>query len=250
MAGLVVPMLVTATLQQGLVFDPRHGLALDGLLASAIRAKRAQGAPGSLLDGGLGPLDPKTWELPLAACTRAESLWHWLATSGLPVDRNGDPVPLIPDPHRLFQALDERRAPQVAISQPQHAGGARGRFRQRVTPVLAIPAAKVLWRAVGDPETVRNLLQDLPSIGARRGSGEGAVLAWSVEEAPIDDPDAFAHEHPDGTQGRPLPEACVLSLGRRSQETGPAGLRPPLFHPANQHLLVIASEREPQHATT
>lgn len=250
MARLTVPMVVTATLQQGLVFDATHGLALDGLLVSALRAKAAQGAPGSLLDGGLAPEDPQTWELPLEACRRAGDLWHWLATSGLPVDRYGAPVPLIPDPHRLFQAVDERRAPQIALSQPLHVGGARGRFRQRVTPVLAIPAAKIVWHAVGDLAAVQSLVETIPSIGGRRGSGEGAVLSWSVEESSTPEPEVFAHLHPNGEQGRPLPETCVRSLGRTGREMAPAGLRPPLFHRANQHLLVVRSEQEKSHAAS
>lgn len=243
-------MTVTATLQQGLVFDVRHGLALDGLLVSALRAKAASGAPGSLLDGGLAPDEPQAWELPLAACRHDEGLWHWMATSGLPTDLAGTPVPLIPDPHRLLQTLDERRAAQVAISQPQHVGGARGRFRQRVTPVLAIPAAQIIWHAVGDPNAVLRLLESLPSIGGRRGSGEGAVLSWQVTEAFPDDQHVFAHTHPNGSQGRPLPEACIHSLGMTSLDVAHAGLRPPLFHPAHQHLLVVASGKENGHATS
>lgn len=243
------PMVVTAYLQQGLVYDLRHGLALDGLLASALRANAAQGAPGSLLDGGLALDEPHVWDLPLQACKQAQGLWHWLATSGLPLDTYGEPVPLIPDPHRLLQTLDERRAHQIAIKQPQNVGGARGRFRQRVTPVLSIPAATIVWHAVGDIAAVDSLLASLPSIGGRRGSGEGAVLKWHIEKATPEDINAFAHTHPNGEQGRPLPEECIGSLGRVSREFAPAGLRPPLFHPANQKILVIASGEAKNNAT-
>lgn len=244
MAGLGQPMTVIAHLQQGLVYDTRHGLALDGLLTSVLRTRAAQGAPGSLLDGGLAMDEPQAWELPLAVCERAPGLWHWLATSGLPVNSSGEPVPMVPDPHRLLQTLDERRASQVAIKQPQNVGGSRGRFRQRTTPVLSIPATKIVWHAVGDIAQVSALLSILPSIGARRGSGEGAVISWTVEPACPEDLNLFGHTHPDGTQGRPLPEECVHSLGRVSLEFAPAGLRPPMFHPANQKMLVVSSEEE------
>jgi hypothetical protein len=237
-------MVVTAFLQQGVVYDVRHGIALDGLLASALRSNEAQGTPGSLLDGGLALDEPQTWELPLEACEASQGLWHWLATSGLPTDSEGKPVPLIPDPHRLLQTLDERRASQIAIRQPQHVGGSRGRFRQRVTPVLSIPAAKIVWHAVGDLAQVESLLTVLGSIGGRRGSGEGAVIKWSVEQAKPEDINRFGHTHPNGTQGRPLPEECIRSLGKVSKEFAPAGLRPPMFHRSNQKFLVVTSEEE------
>lgn len=243
MARLGTPMIVTATLQQGLAFDVKHGLALDGLLVSSMRSQEAQGSPGSLLDGGLALDVPQIWELPLARCTRDGDLWHWMATSGLPTDEAGLPVPFIPDPHRLLQTLDERRAAQIAISQPQHVGGARGRFRQRVTPVLTIPAAQIVWHAVGDPDRVQQLLENVPAIGGRRGSGEGAVLRWSVIDVNPENIDYFAHTHPTGIQGRPLPEGCVRSLGMVSEEVAPAGLRPPLFHPSQQQMLVVSSRK-------
>jgi hypothetical protein len=244
MARLNEPMIVTAFLQQGVVYDVRHGIALDGLLVSALRANAAQGAPGSLLDGGLALDEPQAWDVPLEACEASQGLWHWLATSGLPTDLEGNPVPLIPDPHRLLQTLDERRASQIAIRQPQNVGGSRGRFRQRVTPVLSIPAAKIVWHAVGDPSQVESLLTVLGSIGGRRGSGEGAVTKWSVELATPQDINHFGHTHPNGKQGRPLPEDCIRSLGKVSREFAPAGLRPPLFHHSNQKLLVVNSEEE------
>lgn len=245
MVGLMEPLRVTAHLQQGVVFDSRHGIALDGLLVSGIRSRMAQGGPGSLIDGGLAAESPETWPIPLGTCQRAsEPLWHWLATSGHLVDHAGRPASMIPDAHRLLQTIDEVRVRHIAVRQPLHVGGPRGRFRARVTPVLSIPAARIIWHAVGNRDEVLSLITPITSIGARRGSGEGSVLRWEVDPVSVDDPWHFAHTHPDGEPGRPLPEACIASLGRTVTGTAPAGLRPPMFHPAQQHMLVVSSTVE------
>jgi hypothetical protein len=41
-----------------------------------------------------------------------------------------------------------------------------GRYQRRVVPVMAHPATTLTWRAVGDPNRIRDLLIDLPSIGS------------------------------------------------------------------------------------
>ena len=40
---------------------------------------------------------------------------------------------------------------------------------------MAHPATSLTWRAVGDPDLIRDLLTDLPSIGKHRSVGEGLV---------------------------------------------------------------------------
>lgn len=238
---------VVAVLQQGISIDPRYGVSLDGLLASQIRAEQAHrlgpGTPGSVLDGGLNPQDgedPLEVDLPLARCTiGGEEDWHWLTTIGQPVDHDGNPVPFDPDPHRMLGGLDERRAEQVAVSLPKNVGGPRGRFRNRVTPVLVVPAAAIVWHAVGQPAEIRRLLEPLTTIGARRGSGEGTVLRWEFSVVYKEDPLLFGHTHPDGTLGRPVPRACAERLGMSCRRLGYAGLRPPMFHPVRQRMLVL-----------
>lgn len=247
MAGLELrlePLVVTATLQQGVVMDLRHGIAFDGLLVSALRGLAAHqeglGAPGSLLDGGLGGLNPVEWDLPLGRCAGGLGAdWHWLTTTGLPVGPHGDRVSPIPDPHRLLGALDERRAEQVAVALPKNVGGPRGRFRSRATPVLSFPAHAVIWHAIGDASKILELVQDLPAIGSRRGSGEGAVLRWEVRPVSPANPDKFAHLHPDGVLGRPVPHDCAAAVGVPTGRVGLAGLRPPLFHTGRQRVLVL-----------
>lgn len=243
-AGTMLPLRVEAQLQQGIVLDPRYGVSFDGLLAAQARheeaAKIAPGTSGSDLDGGLVVGEPVDWPLPLSRCPIGGDDWHWLATTGQPVDHAGAPVRPEPDAHRLFMRLDERRAEQVAISVPKAAGGARGRFRNRLTPVLAVPCAGIVWHVVGDPEEILRMVAGLSTVGARRGTGEGAIVRWTVD-VPADspDPERFAHLHPDGSLGRPVPQQCADWLGIPGGDTGYAGLRPPMFHPSRQRLLVL-----------
>ena len=247
MAGLT-PFTVTAVLQHGIVLDARRAVTLDGLLASVTRAgARPAGVPGSLLDGGLDTDAPADWDLPLARCDRAGE-WHWLCTAAFPVGVDGQPLPAgPPDVRRLLTRLDERRAAQVAVRVPAGAGGPRGRYRPRIAPVLATVAAAVTWRAVGDPAGVSALLDGLPAIGGRRGSGEGAVLAWQVQATAGDNVDAdwFGHTHPDGTLGRPCPVGCAARTGATGWTVGVAGLRPPVMHPARQRELAVPSGSSP-----
>jgi len=242
-----VPVTITARLQQGMVFDPRYGVAFDGLLAAQLRAQHANdlepGMSGSDLDGGLLASDPLDWDLPLAKCSRsAETGWHWLATTGQLVDHHGMPVCTGYDPHRMLNRLDERRAEQVAVKLPKNVGGARGRFRNKATPVLSVPAHSVIWHAVGDPVRIDELVRGLATVGARRGSGEGAVLSWTIAVADSDgekELERWGHLNPDGSLGRPVPHECAEWLGIDMNSTGYAGLRPPMFHPSRQKLLVL-----------
>lgn len=249
MAGLNVPFTVTARLRSGVSLSHRYGLTLDGLLASQIRhvAKQTQlgpGASGSELDGGLDADVPVDWDLPLAKCTpNAEEpqVWHWMCTAGMPYGPDGLPVLVEepPDPHRLLTRVDDRRAQQVAIRVPADTGGPRGRYRARTTPVLVIPAMALQWRAVGDPDTTLDLLSGIPALGARRGSGEGAVLEWCVTVEPDADADSYAHTWADGRIGRPIPRGCADRVGAVDWVPGSSGLRPPLFHPSRQMLMAV-----------
>jgi CRISPR type IV-associated protein Csf3 len=248
MAGLAAPahqaLEIVARLQQGVVMDLRYGIALDGLLMSSVRSAQASDrgvTTGSLLDGGLSVSELAEWDIPLGRCDHAGAQdWHWLATTGMPVNSEGTRVSGVPDAHRLLGDLDERRAEQVAVALPKNVGGSRGRYRRRVTPVLTLPATAVVWRAIGDLNAVQDLLSFLPTVGGRRGSGEGSVIAWEVREAdPNEDPWSFAHLHPDGVLGRPAPLPCAERLHVPTHHQGVAGLRPPMFHSGRQQVLVL-----------
>ena len=108
-----------------------------------------------------------------------------------------------------------------------------GRYQRRVVPVMAHPATTLTWRAVGDPDRIRDLLTDLPSIGKHRGVGEGLVTRWEVSETP-EVPDWVAgHEHEPGVLGRTAPPRCV-DEPRDAGLLGAATVRPPYLHPASR----------------
>lgn len=240
------PLVITAYLRHGLSLDLRYGIALDGLLTASLRASEGylKGImAGSLLDGGLALGAPKEWDLPLGKCKEdLEIGWHWMATTGQPIDIYGKPLPSAPfDPHRLMVRLDERRSEAIALSIPKNVGGPRGRYRTRVTPVMNTPCFGLVWHAYGNSEKIKELVESLTTIGARRGSGEGAVSSWDILEVSPKGLDifTFAHTHPDGNLGRPVPTLCAQKLGFKDNPTGYAGIRPPMFHSSRQKILVL-----------
>lgn len=237
----MVPVVVSASLQQGVVWDRRLGLALDGVLASVVRRLSAPaGTAGSLIDGGLSVEEPRMWELPLAKCDGGGD-WHWACGHGVAVDGEGVAVPSgVPDVKQLSQRPDERRAALTAARIPADVGGRRGRFRPRLRPVLTTPAVSVQWRALGVPDALQSLLGYVTAVGGRRGIGEGAVLRWDVTPVEVEDVYAFVHLV-NGHLSRPVPEVCARTLGVEFA-TVRAGIRPPYFHPAEQRLLAVPTE--------
>lgn len=246
MAGLIgVPFLVTAIVRSGVSVSPRYGLTLDGLLAAQMRHEKkrellGEGASGSDLDGGLDADEPVDWDLPLARCERdTDTGWHWACTGARLLRHDGSPVDSLaaPDTHRLLVRVDDRRAQQVAVRVPADTGGPRGRYRARTTPVLVTPAAALEWRAVGDPDAVALILAHVPAVGARRGSGEGAVTSWQVTVHEDVNPDEWCHTFESGRVGRPIPVSCAARVGATGWVEAVSGLRPPLFHPSRQRML-------------
>lgn len=251
-----VCFVITAYLQHGITLS--RSLTLDGLLAAVLRQTIGQGEPGSLVDGGLDQPNPVDWSLPLTVCEPepGSQLWHWAASNVQLHDHDGpltdrvltDWTDGIPDVHRLSTRLDETRAVHTAVRIPVDAGGNRGRFRKRITPVLTIPAVRAVWTGIApDPSVVFDLLVSVPAIGARRSRGEGTVTGWVLTTFPdVTDPvDQHVWAHTDPVHHaltRPVPMSCVetLPVGVGGPWTpGSAGVRPPLFHPARQTLLAI-----------
>ena len=247
----MVPVTVTARLQQGIVFDLRFGTAFDGLLASTIRdqakavhyQETGRIVTGSMLDGGTRIKTPATVELPLARCQNAaDDDWHWLATTGYPLGWDGELVAGDPDVHYLHTRLREHVAEQTVLKMPTTIDASSGRFRNYRLPVPVTVAYAVAWRAVGDPDKLRELTSAITSIGGRRNSGEGAVLSWDVTVDEAGDWNQFGHLHPDGTLGRPTPTSCASKLPDTTfnpARTGMAGIRPPYFHAATQRHVLL-----------
>jgi len=193
-----------------------------------------RGAP-SLIPALADTPRPVDLPLPLARCPGAGGdQWHWAATCAYPQDRVPD---LPPEVHTWTGRTDPRALEHLCSALPAVLPERQGRYRARRMPLLVTTRRAVSWHAVGDPEQVLALLTGVTTIGKKRRTGEGHVLAWEVLPAPELDRWSAAHLHPDGTLGRPTPQACLTGRRVPAGGYGTAGLRPPYFHPARQHPL-------------
>jgi hypothetical protein len=141
-----------------------------------------------------------------------------------------------PDIRWRTSRTDRQRLQHLtAVIGRQAVSDSTGRYQRRVIPVMAHPASSVTWRAVGDPDLIRDLLTELPSIGKHRGVGEGLVTRWEVTETP-DMPEWVAgHEHEPGVLARTVPVRCLReTAGSDAGPLGAATIRPPYLHPASR----------------
>lgn len=233
----MIALQITATTPHGIVLSRPWGPALDGLLSSVLwhRRKWAARAAGHYLTyQHHNP--PELIELPLDRCgdPNHDPDWHWMATFAdlhpLPDDLSS------PDIRWRTSLTDHQRLQQLSDTIGRQAVSDRsGRYQNRVVPVMAHPTTHLTWRAVGDPDGIRDLLTDLPSIGKHRGVGEGLITSWDVTELSTVDRWSAGHEHQPGILGRATPARCLA--GRSDITTGPiavAAIRPPYLHPASR----------------
>lgn len=235
MTTAMEPMTVRAHLAAGIAQAAPWGIALDGLLASELwaREKATCRDAGRPYVRALETDSPPDLDLPLARCQPAEGPWHWAATCAHPDQDHGRL-----DVHTWTGRVDARALEQVATTLPKTVSQRQGRYRSRRMPLLVTPCASITWHAVGDIPAVHDLLETITSIGKKRSSGEGHVLRWEVTPAPELDKLTAAHLHPDGTLGRPVPDACHQLLSPVDDGgRGRAGIRPPYMHPDRQHQL-------------
>lgn len=233
----MIALQITATTPHGVVLSRPWGVALDGLLASVLwhRRKWAARAAGEDFTHQHSQT-PETLDLPLARCGDPEhdADWHWMATFA---DLHPRPQHATePDIRWRTSRTDRPRLQHLSpIIGSQAVSDSTGRYQRRIVPVMAHPATTLTWRAVGDPDRIRDLLTDLPSIGKHRGVGEGLVTHWEVGETP-DVPDWVAgHEHESGILGRTTPARCIdPSVGTDTGPLGAATVRPPYLHPASR----------------
>ncbi len=234
------PLRVTAALRHGVVMDRSGGIAFDGLLASTARAAAASGQRASAVDGGQRGARVQEWSLPLARCEiGGRRNWHWLCTQALPL--GGDGAPLVDDPeiHYMLQRARVDRWRHAAVRVPARVPQRKGRYQNRITPMVVLPAAELEWLVVGDPERITHLLATVHSVGSQRGTGEGVVEEWSV--ARVQQPASHhGHLHRDGSPGRPLLPECWEVCQLFDFHAVTAGVRPPLWHPAMQRRMRIA----------
>lgn len=228
----MIPLRITATTPHGIVLSRAWGIAFDGLLASVLwhrRKREAQQAGAALTYQP--ELVPELLDLPLERCghPQTDPNWHWMATFA--------------DCHPAGDTADIRwrtsRTDHTRLQQLSPVIGGRvvadraGRYQQRIIPVMAHAVQTVTWRAVGNPDLIRDLLTDLPSIGKHRGTGEGVVSNWHITECPEEQHWSFGHEHEPGILGRSTPLRCLADHTPIPTTGGPghSAIRPPYLNP-------------------
>jgi hypothetical protein len=151
--------------------------SIDGLLASVLWHRRKWAARAVGHHFAYQPDAPQeTLELPLPQCgdPHHDTDWHWMATFA-------DLRPRVhavtePDIRWRTSRADHHRLQQLTpVIGRQAVSDSTGRYQRRVVPVMAHPATHLTWRAVDDPDLIRDLLTELPSIGKHTGVGEGLV---------------------------------------------------------------------------
>lgn len=229
----MIALRITATTPHGVVLSRPWGIPLDGLLASVVWHRRKWAARAAGQHFAYQPNEqPEPLDLPLARCgdPSHDPDWHWMATFAdlhpLPQDTS------MTDIRWRTSRTDHQRLQHLAPVIGRYVvSDSKGRYQRRVIPVMAHPATSLTWRAVGDPDPIRDLLADLPSIGKHRGVGEGLVTRWDVTPTPETPVWVAGHEHEPGVLGRAAPLRC---LNRTDTVTGPLGamtIRPPYLHP-------------------
>lgn len=230
-----IPILVRAYLAAGIAHAAPWGISLDGLLASELAAELKAGARAQGKDHvrALSQAEPPDLDLPLQRCTPPDGPWHWAATCAFPEGNVGRV-----DVHTWTGRVDHRALEQVTTALPKTISGRQGRYRTRRMPLLVTPCPSVTWHAIGDPDKITEILQEILTIGKKRSTGEGQVLNWEVTATPNTAHATAAHLHPDGSLGRPTPPACLTAIGPvQTGGYGRAGIRPPYMHPHRQHDL-------------
>lgn len=224
------PLRVTATMSTGIACTIPWGIALDGLLASELRAHQKARLDHDGIDyaPAMDQDCPPDLDLPLARC-ELDQTWHWAATCGFP----DDPT-IRPDVHTWTKRVDPRHLEQTVEVLPKVLSERQGRWKAHRMPVLVTPTRTLTWHAIGDPEAILELLEGIPAIGKKRAQGEGHVLSWDI--SPAGDLDLFTagHLHPDGTLGRPVPTGCLADHPALRTQLGSAGIRPPYMHPSRR----------------
>lgn len=224
----MTPFEVTAELATGRVVLPDPwSLMLDGLLASVVLRERLGDRFG--MGGPLVELEPDN--LPLATETHG-GVWWFQATSTLAFD---DPVVVT---ENLIGRQDTYAARLYCSQLPKSIQTQGGRYRNVMKPVPVTLVGSLVWRGVGDPGRVEDLLGGVTHVGARRGSGFGRVASWSVAEC-----DGWPEMYRDGLPGpnRPLPVGYAAARGFATVPV-PSPIRAP-YHKTKERRAVEVAAR-------
>lgn len=233
---------VEARLVNSVVLDTRFGIGLDSLLASAIReqGKRANNLSGVEYDGGLNRyVAPEVCivDLPLSKCSSSKD-WHWLTTNAIPLDSQGHVISVNDIDVRSYIQIDDSQGHEIAVAKlPANISSSSGRWKLSRGVKAASLAQSLIWTGHGNISEIKDILSDIPSIGASRRSGLGAVYEWVVRPIEVNAHDA-GHIGIDKKPARPLFKECLealtipIELKELRQET--VGIRPPYWHLGNQ----------------
>ena len=216
------PLIITARMESGIAHVLPWSITLDGILAAQLwqQTKLSNSPVAPALDAA----NPPDMPLPLARCIQEDD-WHWSATCAWP-----DPVPTSPAIHQWSGRMDHRAVGQLATNLPKTISDRQGRYRARMMPLPVTICQTLTWYAIGDPAAILGLLENVHAIGKKRSQGEGRVLDWNVEPAPLNEFTA-AHLTPVGTLGRPSLPGCLAGHPDiRTGGTGPIAIRPPAMH--------------------
>lgn len=213
--------------------DLRHGVALgtdpwpiplDGLLAAAVRRRRLGAQYGAVED-------PHVEELPLVSTAMlgrpwAGNRWVWLASAAV----WDDPDPPRETRYRHRRGWSVRAAEAAHVPTPTTPDVGRWKPWRLPTTISIVPT--LTWWCMGDPDRIRDLLDDLPTIGDGHHTGDGAVHRWTVRSAGAPDWQTVIRTE-TGHPSRPIPIRHAPTLGL-PPDTGRLVVdtyRPPYWRP-------------------
>lgn len=158
---------VMAEVQTGVAMPAWFPLPLDGILAQAARRRRLGGSYGRVVDHHVDRTG-------LHAKVVRGGPWVWTASCATPVGAAVEDVQWV---HKRFRA---NTAETVVDKLPANTDV--GLTKGWRIPVVVTACRSLTWRAIGDPDEVRDLLTDVTVIGKKWGTGQGMVLKWVVTD--------------------------------------------------------------------
>lgn len=223
---------VTARTPHGAVLPSLYPAPLDGILAASARAR---------LLGPDRPVDHHVVDLPLASTRRGgvwANQWVWAATCAA---WEGDATDL----RHVHQRWDDAAGERVINNLPANTDV--GRYKPWRIPVVATVTPELTWWAIGDRDGVAELLDWRVGVGKRRGSGEGVVTDWLIEN--VGDPDWDHIWWTDAGPARPIParRQVLTALGLpEDAPTVPHQIRPPYWRAAQTQSSTGGFSRTPR----
>lgn len=192
------PLRVTAHLSTPPLFAHRSGpLLLDALLLFALGVRMGAAHPSGIVPAEDVIDAADAGGVPLGRVEGPDGMW-WYACSAIApqgpeaiTHRHRRPALDLIEQHTAVRSVNVGAGPDKALRIPNYTR----------------PAMLVLtWTCWGDAAAIRDMLQDVPSVGKDGGSGRGHVRRWVVEDDPDGPPmSAYASD----LALRPVPVAAI-----------------------------------------